>query len=338
MSRRKNLLDHTAVFRHNAGAQFAHFHPGDEGLNRRNPSKPVYQFFAVALHGGALTGPMIRGSLGVVAGSFEYREDAQSEVRELRNDGIAAKVYTRATLTRAGYKRLPTGNFSRNNPTAALHWRKTTMYGGDKAYAASDRSSGHTDASYTIEKVVGGYTLAHSGGGTGYIRIGFHDTLRGAKATAAHHFAGSRANPYVTFTRRRHHGKKLRKPEQISIRAAHTRARRGVASDKPTSKLIRVVNPSGKLLGYAALVPNGRGTPSRTGRMVARNVRAYLTDPGMRTNSVRGDLYQTAAGWTLTDERHGGNKVFPLSGREVEVYRENEDEPFLQYDGMRKIR
>ncbi len=71
-----------------------------------------------------------------------------------------------------------------------------------------------------------------------------------------------------------------------------------------------------------------RKNPDSLGQFLESNVRGDFMD-GNREFSIRGDLYKTPRGWTLTDKHEGGNRVFPLADRTVELSRAGEDEPFL---------
>lgn len=252
--------------------------PGD--IIRSNPRKHEYQFFVVT-SGSAppyLGRPLGVGSLGAVLAGFSFREDANDMVREYRADDLPVRVYTRKGLERAGYVRLPTGNFSRN-PARRANWPKAAK--ADSAKAAELRlyieNDGDLYRSMTMpivrsmqtkqvrgkfdpSKAAKGFLPLATAGAKKYARyLGAVNpaTRMLAAAELVERYLGVRSNPYVTFTRRRHRGKKLRKAEQIALHVAHTRATVGRASDKPTSKLIRVVNPAGGHVGYAQLLPKG---------------------------------------------------------------------------------
>jgi len=101
--------------------------------------------------------------------------------------------------------------------------------------------------------------------------------------------------------------------------------------------------------------PKGRKAAKRRnggyGPVVVANALIYLTDdtPGS-TITIRGPVYKskTARGEgyvvALPANRGGGDRVFPLAGRDVEVYaldangEQISDDPVIQYAGMRKIR
>jgi hypothetical protein len=71
-------------------------------------------------------------------------------------------------------------------------------------------------------------------------------------------------------------------------------------------------------------------------RLLHPHASARVTKGG-RTIGVRGALYQTALGWTLTDERRGGAVRFPAPGVEIEVYTKAGGSPVVQYEGLDRI-
>jgi hypothetical protein len=90
---------------------------------------------------------------------------------------------------------------------------------------------------------------------------------------------------------------------------------------------------------------NGEG--DKYGPLVLANAKIYWQDdiPGLRSpwQSAIANIYKskTREGsfvFPLEARVGGGDRVFPLSGREIEVYREsNEDDPVMQHDGKKWI-
>lgn len=56
-----------------------------------------------------------------------------------------------------------------------------------------------------------------------------------------------------------------------------------------------------------------------------------LTGPLCRSQTQPG-------GFVVADKRNGGDYVFPLAGRDVEVYLPGEEDPIIQYKGTRCVR
>lgn len=57
--------------------------------------------------------------------------------------------------------------------------------------------------------------------------------------------------------------------------------------------------------------------------------------------SLAGALYRSKTapgGFVIPDKRGGGDRVFPLAGRDVEVYLPGEEDPIIQYKGLRCVR
>jgi hypothetical protein len=93
-------------------------------------------------------------------------------------------------------------------------------------------------------------------------------------------------------------------------------------------------------VGYDSRGPRARANPAPYGGMVYPKVRVDFEDGGHYW-SLRGPLYRSntvTGSYVIEDKRKGGDRVFPMSGRDVEVYLPGEEDPVIQFKGMRKIR